>query len=71
MQSGCAHPRQSVRLMDMDRANEPNQEDINAAWASVAARRAEELESGAVEAMTREEVDDFLDARAAARQLRR
>lgn len=47
--------------------DESDQEETDAAWASIAAQRADELETGAVRALTRDEADEYLDARAAAR----
>ncbi|MGP9680864.1 addiction module protein [Brachybacterium sp. AOP3-A1-3] len=46
--------------------DEPEPGEVDGAWALVAARRADELESGAVRALTREEADEYLDARSAA-----
>lgn len=51
-------------LYDLDDAD---QAEVDAAWASAAAQRAEELESGEVKALTRAEADEYLDARRAAR----
>lgn len=46
----------------------PDRADVDTAWTSVAARRADELETGTVRALTREEADEYLDARASARR---
>lgn len=47
-------------------ADAPAQADIDTAWASIAARRADEIESGTARMLTREEADEYLDARASA-----
>lgn len=61
-------PEERSRVADvLYQADEADQAAIDEAWASVAARRADELESGAVRVLTREEADEYLDARAAAR----
>lgn len=61
-------PEERSRVADvLYEVDEPDQEEIDAAWASVAAQRADEIESGAVKTLTREEADEYLDARAAAR----
>ena len=61
-------PEERSRVADvLYEADEPDQAATHAAWASVAARRADELESGVVRVLTREEADEYLDARAAAR----
>lgn len=46
-----------------------DQAGVNAVWAEEFARRAEDLESGQVAMMTREQLDAFLDERAAARRV--
>jgi len=59
-------PEERSRVADvLYEADEADRAEIDAAWTSVAARRADELESGAVKALTREEADAYLDARAA------
>ncbi|GAA1139889.1 addiction module protein [Ornithinicoccus hortensis] len=61
-------PEERSRVADvLYEADEADQSAIDAAWASVVALRADELESGAVRTLTREEADAYLDARAAAR----
>lgn len=61
-------PEERSRVADvLYQADEADQAAIDAAWAPVAARRADELESGAVRMLTREEANNYLDARAAAR----
>lgn len=60
-------PEERTRVADvLYGIDEPDQDEVDAAWTSVAARRADDLESGAVRALTREEADEYLDARAAA-----
>ncbi|MFT4124329.1 MAG: addiction module protein [Microbacteriaceae bacterium] len=59
-------PEERSRVADvLYDADAPDQAEIDTAWASVAVRRAEELESSAVKGLTREEADAYLDARAA------
>ncbi|UNX53771.1 addiction module protein [Georgenia sp. TF02-10] len=61
-------PEERSRVADvLYDADAPDQAEVDAAWAAVAARRAEELESGEVTGLTREEADAYLDARRAAR----
>lgn len=61
-------PEERSRVADvLYEADEVDPASINEAWASVAARRADELESGAVRMLTREEADEYLIARAAER----
>lgn len=61
-------PEERSRIADvLYEADARDQADIDAAWASVAARRADELENGTVNIMSREQADGYLDARAAER----
>ncbi|MCI9888875.1 hypothetical protein JT358_10455 [Micrococcales bacterium 31B] len=41
----------------------PDQAQIDAAWGSLAAQRAQKVEQGPLRALTREEADAILDAR--------
>lgn len=60
-------PEERARVADvLYGIDEPDHGEIDAAWASVASRRADELENGAVRGLTREEADEYLDARSAA-----
>lgn len=43
-----------------------DQSQVDDAWASLAAQRATEIESGAVRPLTRDEANSYLDSRAAA-----
>lgn len=47
--------------------DEPDTRAVAEAWAAVAARRADELESGTVAGFTRKELTEFLTERRAAR----
>lgn len=61
-------PEERSRVADvLYGIDEPDQSEIDAAWASVAARRAEDLESGEVRGLTRDELKSFLANRRAAR----
>lgn len=59
-------PEERARVADvLYDIDEPERGEVDKAWASVVARRADELESGTVRALTREEADEYLDARSA------
>lgn len=61
-------PNERAQVADMLYGiDDADPREIDAAWASLFARRANDLESGAVPALTHEEADAYLDARAAAR----
>lgn len=63
-------PEERSRVADvLYETDEPDQDEIDAAWASVAERRADELESGTVKGLTREELTSFLADRRAARSV--
>lgn len=63
-------PEERSRVADvLYEADEPDQDEIDAAWASIAARRADEIESGAVRGLTREDLTSFLAKRRAARSV--
>lgn len=61
-------PEERSRVADvLYAADEHDQAEVDAAWASVAAQRSDELESGAVKGLSREELKLFLADRRAAR----
>ena len=63
-------PEERSRVADvLYDADAPDQAVIGAAWASVASRRADELENGTVTMLSREEANAYLDARAAERSV--
>lgn len=61
-------PEERSRVADVrSDVDETDTTAIDTAWAAVAARRADELDSGAVVGLTREELKTFLAGRRAAR----
>lgn len=61
-------PEERSRVADvLSDVDETDTTAIDTAWAAVAARRADELDSGAVTGLTREELKAFLAERRAAR----
>lgn len=61
-------PEERSRVADvLYGADEEDRDAVAAAWGSVAAQRSDELESGAVRALTREEADAYLEARTVTR----
>ncbi|WP_454296447.1 addiction module protein [Salana multivorans] len=58
-------PEERARVADaLFELGEGEESEIAAEWALIATRRAEEITSGAVGTLTRDEVNEYLDARA-------
>lgn len=61
-------PEERVRVAEaIYETDEGERDEVAASWARVFVQRADEIESGAVVMLTRDEANQFLDARAAAR----
>lgn len=62
----CTKTADAERAQVADALYDPDQSETEAAWATVSRQRAEDLERGTVLGMTREEADEYLDARQSA-----